>query len=66
MRNSGEVSVDGEVIVDVPLKGIIYDDQMIAVDGATLALMSAGLYKIEVVTDLEGMFDDGLSRACCC
>ena len=58
-ENSGEVSVDGEVIVEVPLKGIIYDDQMIAVDGATLALMSAGLYKIEVVTDLEGMFDDG-------
>ena len=41
------------------LKAIVYDDQMIALDETTLTLMSAGLYKIQVVTDLEGVFDDG-------
>ena len=56
--NSGEVSVNGEMALGVPLKGVIYDDQMIGLDNTTLTLISAGLYKIEVVTDLEGTFDD--------
>ena len=48
-ENSSEVSVSGEAMLDVPLKGIIYDETMIDFDDVSLNLLVGGLYKIEVV-----------------
>ena len=39
--NSGEVSVSGETMLDVPLKRVIYEETMVELDNTTLIFMSA-------------------------
>ena len=50
-ENSSEVFVSGEAMLDVPLKGIIYDETMVGLDDVSLNLLVGRLYKIKVVTD---------------
>ena len=58
LENSDELTINGETTLEIPFKAIIYDDTIIYLDDVSPNLIVGGLFKIEVITDPEGQYDD--------